>query len=114
MKKYVPLLFLFTLIAALPYAPEFTWTPPTRFVSGAVLNPETDLSEYRLYCEEALIATIPAPTLEYLTSANELSAGPHSCYLTAVDLALQESGPSGVVNFIVAADVPEPPVLTYN
>ena len=115
MKRLIPLLFIFLLIGALPYFPEFTWDAPTERVDGTLLNAATDLSEYRLYCDGAVVATPMPEDLSYISQPDEFSVGQvHECYMTAVDLALNESVPSNLVNFTVVANPPKPPVLRFN
>ena len=107
MRKFVPLLFIFTLIGALPYAPEFYWTPPNEFMSGLPLNPETDLIEYRFYCNGALVHTAEPSSLGWTPAPSEMTTNEElQCYMTAVSLALNESDPSNILIFTVLDDAP--------
>ena len=106
-----------TALALMPFNPEFLWTAPTEYVSGAPLDPTTDLhatEAFKFYCDgvtEPRI-TFPRDAREWVTAVGDFSVGSHSCYVTATDLEGDESAPSGTVNFTVEADAPVPPVLS--
>lgn len=111
-------LFLILLIPGMAwpseYAPFFTWTGPTTFVSGAALDPLTDLSEYRLYCPSG--PTVPTQTLPNTNNSFQpptgmFPPGDYSCHMTAVALDGSESDPSPTTQFTVVADRPGPVVI---
>lgn len=96
------------------FAPFFQWTGPTEFVSGAPLDPLTDLSEYRLYCPSG--PTVPTQTIpntdnSFQAPGGMFPPGTYTCHMTAVDLAGDESVPSNDKTFTVLADRPGPIVI---
>jgi len=114
--------------AALPYAPDFTWTAPTQNVDGSAV-PATGvlaIKEYRVYC--AIPPAVPsktttptkvvtAPSQTWSAPAGTFTTGSWSCSLTAVNnntvVAGNESALTNPVNFTIAAPIPLPPsVLT--
>ena len=113
--------------AALPYAPEFSWTAPTANVDGSAV-PATGtlaLKEYRFYCAQPPAVpskTTPTkvllvPIQNWNAPAGTFATGSWSCSLTAVNnnttAAGNESALTNPVNFTIAAPVPLPPsVLT--
>lgn len=114
--------------AALPYAPEFSWTAPTLNVDGSTV-PATGtlaLKEYRFYCAQppAVPSKTTTPTKVVLVPiqawtapAGTFATGNWSCGLTAVNnntvAAGNESVLTNPINFTIAAPVPLPPsVLT--
>ena len=114
--------------AALPYAPEFSWTSPTLNVDGSTI-PATGLlalKEYRVYCSTPPAlpskttppkAVITAPTQVWNPAAGVFATGSYACAITAVNnntaAAGNESALTNPVNFTIAAPVPQPPsVLT--
>ena len=114
--------------AALPYAPEFSWTAPTANVDGSAV-PATGtlaLKEYRVYCAQppavpskttTPIKVLTVPTQTWIAPAGTFATGSWSCSLTAVNnntvAAGNESALTNPVNFTIAAPVPQPPsVLT--
>ena len=114
--------------AALPYAPEFSWTAPTQNVDGSAI-PATGvlaLKEYRFYCAQppAVPSKTTTPTKVLLVPiqnwtapAGTFATGSWSCSLTAVNnntvAAGNESALTNPINFTIAAPVPQPPsVLT--
>ena len=100
-------------LADLPYQPTLRWEGPTEWVSGAPLDPATDLLEYRLYCEgfEGTTETFPADGNEWTAPPRVFAAGEHTCYMTAVALDGSESDPSNTRTFEVATDRPAPMVI---
>ena len=110
--------------AALPYAPEFSWTAPTQNVDGSAV-PSTGplaLKEYRFYCSQppALpsktstpIKVVAAPTQIWNAVPGTFATGNWSCSVTAVNnqtaAAGNESALTNPVNFTIAAPVPSPP-----
>lgn len=110
---YLFLLLPSMVFGALPFLPHFSWQPPTEYVSGDPLDPATDLAEYRLYCDgdTTPIQVVQAPATELVVPKGVFDPGTHTCHLTAVDIALQESDASNSVNFTVAADRPKAPVV---
>jgi len=96
------------------YAPEFCWDGPIAFVSGAPLDPLTDLSEYRLYCPSG--PTVPTQTLPnedncFQAPTGMFPPGDYTCHMTAVGLNGEESDPSNDKTFTVVADRPGPIVI---
>ena len=79
---------------------------------GNSQEPLTELAETRMYCDGALVATIPIPAQEWAAPFKFFTAGNHSCSVTVVDITGEESAPTGPLFFDVPADQPEPaPVL---
>jgi len=102
------------MVAADEFAPLFQWTGPTEFVSGRALDPDTDLSAYKLYCPVGpTVATQTLPNTDNTFQApfGMFPAGNYECYMTAVDLAGGESDPSNTKAFPVLADRPGPVVI---
>ena len=120
MKRIAWLTALFVpvaVLAAMPFNPEFSWTAPTQYVSGAALDPDTDLhptDAWNFYCDGDLAPriTLPRSDRAWVTQVGDFAVGSHSCYVTATDTEGDESAPSGTVNFTVEADAPVPPVLS--
>lgn len=102
----------FALIGAgVVQAHTFNWQPPTEYVSGAPLDPDVDLQEFRVYCDggEDPVTIFPAPST---TGSHPFAPGSsHTCTMTAVDLAGDESPQSNAVNFTEPASRPRAPVL---
>jgi len=73
-------------------------------------NTESDLKDYKLYENGALVDVIPAGTEEAVRVITE--PGTYSWYLTARDLSLNESGPSNTVSLPLDAVAPSVPSLS--
>lgn len=99
------------LILALLYSPlvfgaTFNWMPPTEYEDGLPL-PNGDITEYRIYCNGVLLATVVnTPDLDVYDSG-PLAPGSYDCAMTAV--AGLESGQSNTVNFTVDPSQPLAP-----
>lgn len=99
------------------YAPTFQWTPPSEFESGAALDPQTDLMEFRLYCTPTiLMQTIVqlAPPYSWTAPGGLFPPGDYTCEMTAVASAANgglESGPSNSASVTVSPDRPAPIVI---
>lgn len=107
MRWMIALLLIPTLASAQGSA-DLSWTPPSAFTNGDPLDPVTDLSEYRIYQGDTIIAR-PAPGTQSFT-VNDLGYGDHELYMTAVALNGSESMMSNVEVVTVVDDrVPEPP-----
>lgn len=112
--RYLFLILLPGLAWSSEYAPLFQWTPPSEFVSGAPLDPLTDLSEYRLYCPVG--PTVPTQTLSNTNNSFQapfgmFPSGDYECHMTAVDTIGSESVASNTKLFTVTPDRPGPIVI---
>ena len=89
------------------------WEPPTARVDGTALDPATELSAYRLYCESADVVAIPAASNEgrYEVPLAEVfpQYGTYDCSLTAVDTEGRESARSNTVAVVWPAARPNEP-----
>lgn len=116
MKKVI-LIFLMGMLplaafADLPFQPTFTWTLPTAYTDGSVLDPAFELDAVNLYCTGAAAVqqTFPVST-SFTSPVGMFSAGIYACHLTVVaNLANggAESSPSNTVNFTVSQKAPSP------
>jgi hypothetical protein len=111
--------------AVVPWDPEFSWTFPAFYTSGAPLA-ITDIAETRIYCDELPIQdpvtgvwtrptpdfVVAAPTGALTSPFKYFGAGDHVCVAGIVDILGAESNPSNPVNFTVPVDVPVPGVLS--
>ena len=115
MRYLLVLLATSSVWAALPWEPEFSWTFPTEYESGAPLD-VSQITETRIYCDgnSTPDAVITAPQNNYTSAFKYFSAGSHTCYATVVDIDGAESGPSNSVNFTVPADRAVAPALNVN
>ncbi len=118
MKHLFPFLLLFLPLSAVAneFAPFFQWTGPDEFESGQLLDPLTDLSEYRLYCTPAIPAqTMPNTDNSWQAPFGLFPPGDYDCHMTAVGLVAlgsRESAESNNKLFTVVADRPGP-VVTF-
>jgi len=113
--RYLFLILLIPgMVIANEFAPLFTWVPPSEFVSGASLDPLTDLSEYRLYCPVG--PTVPTQTISNTDNSFQappgmFPSGDYECHMTAISVAGDESTPSNTKLFTVTPDRPGPIVI---
>lgn len=102
--------------------PELSFTAPTEFTDGTVLDPMVDIQEYRLYCGRVagyvIISVSPLTEGRQITNINGLlfDVGSHTCQLTSVTTAGIESAASDPVSFdmpvIINQENPAKRVLT--
>lgn len=110
--------------AALPYAPEFSWTLPTQNVDGSSI-PATGglaLKETRLYCVKAPAnpvktttptKTITMPATRWVSVSGDWTSGDWRCAASVTNNNGEESALTTVLPFTVAPLVPQAPsVLT--
>jgi len=97
------------LIAYASQDATFSWTAPTEYTDNTPIE-EGGLTEYRLYCNGSLVATIPSTSL---THAENFAPGIYECHITALAHGI-ESDPSNTVTIIVEWPKPKPPVLSLN
>lgn len=97
-----------------PYRPQLSVQAPTERMSGAPLA-LSELAEFRVYCDDnpAPVDSFPpgGPVSSWLSAPGTFQPGSHVCYMTAVDTAGNESGPSNTANFTVIPDAPGAPVI---
>lgn len=96
-------------ISSEAFAEYIRWVPPTTREDGTVLDPNTELEYYRLYCSgrETIIPSHSENNAYPIDKGEMLpSPGTHDCYLTAVDTDGLESKPSNIVQ---VEWVPSPP-----
>ncbi len=113
--KYLLLLITListTALADLPFQPTFTWTLPTAYTDGSVLDPAFELDAVDLYCTGAAVVqqTFPVST-SFTSPIGMFIAGDYACHLTTTaNLANggAESGASNIVNFTVSQKAPNP------
>lgn len=117
MKKVFLVLTLISISswAALPWEPEFSWTFPTEYESGAPITVD-QITETRIYCDgnSTPEAVVTAPAASWTAAFKGFGPGSHTCYATVVDIEGAESGPSNSVNFTVPADRARAPGLNVN
>jgi len=107
------LILLLLLIPTLAFAETLSWEPPTTYADGTPLNPLTDLSEYRLYCED-VVTVVPASSTDNQYVIKKYEAlpgyGTWDCYLTAVGTDNLESEPSNTVAILYEKTGPAKPI----
>lgn len=99
------------------YAPFFEWVLPDKFVSGADLDPATDLKELRLYCDPVPQSS-PLVLTDIVTSwqapVGFFPAGEYTCKFTTVAIDAKGGGEAEFSNtqtFTVTPDKPMPTVI---
>ena len=94
---------------------DLSWTGPTKFTDGSLLNTATDIKEYRLYCGAASgqYATATAAVISggasTIYTLNNLGVGTTWCVITAVTTAAlgsQESAWSNEASKAITAPAP--------
>ncbi len=106
--KWVVALLLLSPLVFGQATKTFTWTPPTEYTDNTPL-PNSDLAEYRIYCNGQLLATVPNVPVNTNSYATDLPAGTYTCTATAVTVLGVESAESNPANFTVDPGVPNPP-----
>jgi hypothetical protein len=107
MRKTLWLLLVGPLVFA--FEPKtFQWTPPTEYEDGSALV-NSDIDEYRIYCNEQLIAVVENVNNTNSWTSGNFSPGSYSCNATAV-VGTEESSPSNTITFFVSPPIPKAPV----
>ncbi len=115
MKKLIFIIAAIVTIVAhadLLSKPKFAWTPPNEWVDGTPLDPATDLSGYKIYCNQdsIVIDVNGGNTTEYQASAGQFPQGDNECEMTAVSTLGIESERSEKKSFRLAN---QPKTVTF-
>lgn len=94
MKKLIGLgaFLLLSLVAYAAPISDYTWTPPTNYVDGTVIDPVADTLTYNLYCSDT-------PGGPYSVAATLLSGD----FANGIDVASCVNGVPGTYYFVLTA-----------
>lgn len=106
MTRYILILFLFFSVPAMAHDFTFSWLEPTERTDGTALDPETEISAYKMRCEGPQTAErIIERSASSSTGDNERryiwvdavqTSGVYQCHMTAFDTGDRESPQSNI------------------